>query len=217
MACLVSHKFRFVFCHIPRTGGSSFSEYIRKFCARRRELGREHGSLIEISHLPLADLKKLYFKNHNWDDYLKFTIVRNPFDRMASLFCHLSGPRQERQWSSFREMMADIDTNWDQYMRPRYGQLTFWPGDKYLLGPNGNLLADKFIRFENFKREIVDVCEQLGIKIPLEDYDTKPGRYPHVNRSDRKPYQEYYDDFCKEVVERRYGWELSEFGYGFNV
>ena len=72
---MIDHKNRFIFIHIPRTGGSSIE----------RALGhRDWWSIHPPSkHLTTHIAKKIYAKY--WKDYFKFTFVRNPWDRMVSL------------------------------------------------------------------------------------------------------------------------------------
>ena len=219
MTCIIDHKHKFVFIHIPRTGGSSFSEYIRNYCTARKNLGKEHGEFIEFSHAPLWQAQRTYFRNRDdWDKYFKFAIVRNPYDRLVSLFCHLVGRGNTRWGGEFKNMMMelDIDSTWAEYQRFRYGQAVFWPAKMYLCHYDTPMYDDT-IEFTNVQSATVDFASRFGLKIPLIDYDSKPDRYPHVNRSDRKPYQDYYDSFSKSVIEKRFGWELERFGYKFDA
>ena len=213
MACMVSHRHKFVFCHIPRTGGTSFTEHIRRYCAKRSDLGKESGEFIAVSHMPLWRMKALYFKQRDdWDDYFKFTVVRNPYDRMVSLFCHLVGLGNQRWNGKFENMMAELNSEnqWREYSRFRYGQAVFWPADMYLSYNYKAAMFDEVLRFEDMPGKAPEILEKLGIKESVRNF-----KYPHVNKSKRKPYREYYDDFCKSVVEKRYWWELKTFGYDF--
>jgi len=217
MTCIIDHKHKFVFCHIPRTGGSSFSEYIRNYCTARKNLGKENGEFIEVSHTPLWNIKKLYFRDpdHKWEEYFKFAIIRNPYDRLVSLFCHLVGRGNERWDGNFSNMMAELDNDaqWTEYNRFRYGQAVFWPAKTYLCDYD-NPMFDDLVAFDNMQARTVEIAAKLGIRIPLADYDNKPSGYPHINRSDRKPYQSYYDDYCLGVVEKRYGQDFLLGGSG---
>jgi hypothetical protein len=78
MPSFVSHKYKLIFCHIPRTGGTSFTEAFKPFM----------GDLDEIStfeqHTPLSGFK-LGRTAEVFDEYLKVSILRNESERYASL------------------------------------------------------------------------------------------------------------------------------------
>ena len=102
------------------------------------------------------------------------------------------------------------DTKWNEYNRLRYGTAMLWPAKIYLCEFGNPSMLDGFIKFENMLEEIPMMLSTLGIKVLDSDI------YPHANKTEeRGPYREYYDDYCKEVVQKRYGWDLKEFGYGF--
>lgn len=67
MSSIISDKFAFIFTHIPRTGGTSWTDFIR----------RHDPDMKEYPHFPLSELP---------DKYFKFSIIRNPFERAISLF-----------------------------------------------------------------------------------------------------------------------------------
>lgn len=77
MSSFVSHKYRLIFCHIPRTGGTSFTEAIRPH------------SFSEIfnryeKHTPLKAFK-VGEGDVIFDNYLKVAFIRDEAARMESL------------------------------------------------------------------------------------------------------------------------------------
>lgn len=73
---MISNKHKVLFYHIPRTGGSTV-EFL--FC-------NMDWSFIDhrTKHPSLSDFKNEY--KNVWDEYSKFTIVRNPFEWVRSLY-----------------------------------------------------------------------------------------------------------------------------------
>jgi hypothetical protein len=69
---MISHRYKCIFIHIPRTCGSFIEKYVFKEYVSEQE-----------KHLT-SDLAKQHY-NQYWDDYAKFTIVRDPWARIYSL------------------------------------------------------------------------------------------------------------------------------------
>lgn len=96
---IVSHRQRFIFCHIPKTGGESITEalephlgwddlvlgtvageaFTRRYRARFG-MGK-HSAAPEIREVVGEDI---------WRDHLTFSVVRHPVDRMRSLYAYLA-------------------------------------------------------------------------------------------------------------------------------
>tara|TARA_R110000824_G_scaffold5436_1_gene25093 strand:- start:800 stop:1498 length:699 start_codon:yes stop_codon:yes gene_type:complete len=75
---MINHKHKCIFIHIQRTAGS----YIEQFIDGRAAW--EHYP--KEKHLLASQAKKLY--KEYWNDYFKFSIIRNPWERMTSMLEH---------------------------------------------------------------------------------------------------------------------------------
>ena len=73
---MISHQYKCIFIHIPRTGGTSV-----ELTLTHTDWGLSHKP---EKHIFASHAKKLYAQY--WDDYFKFSIVRNPYDRLISLY-----------------------------------------------------------------------------------------------------------------------------------
>lgn len=72
---MISHEHKCIFIHIPRTAGTLIEKLI---------CGNDYWYIKkQEKHLWANEAKKIYADY--WDDYFKFTIIRNPYDRMYSL------------------------------------------------------------------------------------------------------------------------------------
>lgn len=73
---MISHEHKVLFYHIPRTGGSSLEAMF---------IGRDYAYVDhEYKHPSFNDFKEKYSKE--WNEYFKFTIVRNPYEWVRSLY-----------------------------------------------------------------------------------------------------------------------------------
>jgi len=198
---MINHKHKCIFIHIPRTAGTSI------------ELGisgaPNNSHHYKYKHLIASYAKEIYAKY--WDDYFKFSFIRNPWSRIVSMnkFPNFYGVKMHNgkidisgYHKKFNEFELDPRTNCDSI---EVGSPI--PNSVYL-----NILNEKldFIgKFENKEQDYAYVCDQIGLqntKFPLWD----------VNRSSRsKHYTEYYDNETRELVAEKYAKDIEYFGYKF--
>lgn len=82
--CIVSYTKNFIFFHIPKCGGTSMSNLIGDL--------RSFQTLFTHTHFTYLETKKICEENGMLDWFnnaRKFTIVRNPFNRMTSLYKYI--------------------------------------------------------------------------------------------------------------------------------
>jgi hypothetical protein len=111
---IISHSRKFVFIHIHKTAGESISEALLPFLARgdlvlgttfRGELAnawydRRHG----LQKHSGARRARRYLGDA-WDDYLKFSFVRDPFDRLRSLYFYFERMVERRRRPGLRNAL----------------------------------------------------------------------------------------------------------------
>ena len=149
------------------------------------------------------------------------TVVRNPYDWLVSYFHHHSlahrpGGQEGTlgNWTSFESFLSKFDSkHFTETTLPRF----MW-GEGFLteqLYDNKNACkAHVIIRFEHLQagwgktiQELVG-CERLLNGLSM----------PHSNRGKgltqtKRNYREYYNEELIEFVEKRFGKELSMYGY----
>jgi hypothetical protein len=150
----------------------------------------------------LPDYKHGNISNIN-EDYLTFTVVRNPFDRFVSNYHMITTtphriqnilkPLWKKQKLTFEEFVNDFDKKTNHHWLPMDD---FLPDDK--LG---------FIfRFEHLKEDIAKFKEKTGIDL----------KHIHMNKC-RKPKPNYKEFFTKpewiEKVKNYYIKDLERFEY----
>ncbi|MFO8053169.1 MAG: sulfotransferase family 2 domain-containing protein [Candidatus Omnitrophota bacterium] len=83
---LISHTYKFIFLHIPKTAGSSVAATLKRNLNKNDLLLCPHTKAVRL---------KLTAKD-KWKDYFKFTFVRNPWDRMVSAYFFLRNFRNRK-------------------------------------------------------------------------------------------------------------------------
>jgi len=205
MSWLVSKKYKFIFIHIPKTGGTSIAEPDFKSGqgALIGQLGDDDH--VQAGHIRAVGLRKCMLEN--WDEYFKFAFVRNPWDRMVSLYHYfLQDPekadsilgRQLAQFSDFNDFCNNLDgVELDSHFD---GQIS------YLIDYEENMLVNYIGRFESIDKDLALICDKVGLSIV---------QLPHYRKSDHMSYRTYYDDASIEIVAKKYLSDVHAFKYHF--
>jgi hypothetical protein len=94
-----------------------------------------------------------------WDEYFKFTIVRDPFDRMLSRFfwSMKARPAHRETWR--------IETL-DQFLRYR----AEYVNENWLIYTRGDeLMVDDVVRYENLEEDLGRISERIGLDHNLHE------------------------------------------------
>ncbi len=179
----------YTFVHINKTGGSSVEQALG--------LPFEHKTARE---------KKEELGDRRWNQRFSFSFVRNPWDRVASLYHY----RVRTNTSGLGSGTIDFNT-WvrltfhDQdpafYNSPKM----LMPQAAWLCDDANRLLVDFVGRFEALEEDFETVCTQIGRRATL----------PHLKRSTRGPYRSQYDDDAIAIVEAWFEEDIDRFGYAF--
>ena len=201
---MISFQKRFLFVHIHKTAGNSIQSILRRYSEDEIVTARAHQDGVERfglrnpnypikKHSTLAEYR-VALGEEQFRALYKFTCVRNPWDRLISLY--FSPSRGRAQWDRklFKKLVSNTSSVADHL---RLG--------KDDADPFSNV--DRVMRFETLAKDFHVVCAALDIPLtPLPSY----------NRSIREHYSKYYDDELRELVGRRFASEIERFGYTFH-
>ena len=200
---MISFQKRFLFVHIPKTAGNSIQSILRDYS--EDELVALRGGQDGIERFGLRNPKYKIKKHSTLAEYkaalgeaqfsglYKFTCVRNPWDRMVSLYFTPTQDIGAWDRKKFRKVISKALPVAD-YLRL----------DQRKEDPFSNV--DYIMRFENLADDFRTVCGTLGIL---------PATLPRYNRSSREHYSKYYDEELRGLVRMRFAAEIERFGYTF--
>ena len=188
---MISDIYKFIFLHIPKTGGTSVEKYIKPYCFR-----------IGHHHLPAERMKKR-IGSKKFDQYFKFTFVRNPWDKYVSEDKWYTNKQcywpKQCEKKIYREMtFKEFLKNFDPYDKPHAFSYSKMIGD---------FESFDFIgKFESFEKDFRKICLLTGMP------DKK---ISHGYKTQHRHYTEYYDDETRQIVAERYAKDIEYFGYEF--
>jgi len=210
---LVSHKYKFIYIKNLKVAGSSVESFFGRYCIGPNKnysyddnideyideygiIGQRVDGKVTIwhNHKSAQDIKRDLGED-KFNEYLKFCVVRNPYDKMVSWY----------HWYIFENK---IPPNYPFNHFCRFSKINNF----YIHGIDGESVCDYFIRFENLEEDIIKLCNKLGIKD--YDIDLLPKHKSGV-RPKYSGYREYYDEITRKLVYNNHKEEFELFGYEF--
>lgn len=204
---LVSHKYKFIYIKNRKVAGSSVESFFGKYCIDPKKEYNYNDAISEhIDEFGYIGSRRSGCKNSDkwkhhkdakaikkdlgkkiFDEYLKFCVIRNPYDKMVSLY----------YWNKsklpFKEFVKTTDNN----------NLKVHSIDE-------KSVCDYFIRYEYLEDDIKTLCKKL--KIDSYDLSLLP-KHKSTQRKNKKHWSEYYDDETKNIVYNNHKKEFELFGY----
>jgi hypothetical protein len=212
---ILSNSHRFIFIHIPKTGGTAIAKALAPFdrSVERKGLRRL------LSHLPVPeDADAVAFRIHvsarwvkakipaeTFAAYAKFAVVRNPFDRAVSYYHYLVQNEAHHRHDKVRGMNFEAFLEYLLRRRSFHNDTQF----RMVSDATGKMLVDHILRYESLADDFLRLCETLGLPAqPLERH----------NASRRDAYETYYKDGrAREMVLELFSEDFAAFGYDRQV
>jgi len=196
-----------IFVRVPRTGTISIRILFNTFANTVNVYSGDESTHLKDPHLTLSEIKNLIFSDskyerfrEKYDSMFKFGFVRNPFDRIVSLYHYL-------------KKGCSIDNlhfkDFNDFIENYYSQFDYWSWfDKKIQQVEWVEGCDFIGKFENLENDVCFICKKLGI----------PENNIHlckVNESNHYCYSEYYNQKSIEFVYKKERKTIEKFGYAF--
>jgi hypothetical protein len=147
--------------------------------------------------------KYLELKDMSSEEFVSVSTVRNPWDRLVSLFSYESvykTKQEPRNFGDFVKKFTSNTKNYDYFL-------------EYNVSLGGEKKVDHIFRVESLEKDLNQFLEQY--KFGFEHaFDYKNNNT--INASSRKNnYREYYNDETRKLVELYFKHEIDMFEYSF--
>lgn len=175
---LVSHKLKLIFVHIPKNAGT-FIYYLLKQLDKNLVVIYNYDNVYKIPthHNRMKSIKQIC--HFDTSKYLTFCVIRNPIDRIISLYFYIKGNQAYPTYSivknlDFKEFVEYKFNNRDFLETNYINQEQFIYDDD-----NQTILVNKVIRFENLKSELLDILSKRNVNTDNISFDK-------INTSNKK-------------------------------
>ena len=177
-----SHKF--MFYHIPKTAGTSMHSVFKQY-----------GVSAHVNEFHWTRARSHTAVEHTWDkykgnEYFSFAIVRNPYDRMFSLYNFLKRRRVIKE--TLEEFINKMDREPSQFK---------------LLNYNGVVPLSFVGKFENLEEDFNFIADKINI---TERYKNLPKLFKAVNNGN---YKEQINNELKAIIDEKHHDDFINFNY----
>ena len=237
--CSINHELKAIFIHIPKTGGLYIKYILEKYYGfttieeknglpeyfNKNYNNTFEENMLTITHKGIFRYFTMspylsYLSNMNndkWNDYYKFTFVRNPYDRLFSAWKYLK--KINLFTKSFKEFafLNFNDYNYDNLNLNKIYFHSFITEYDHIINKYKLLDINYIGKFENLNNDLIFILHQLGIKEILHMNEIKLN--VKINESNiyenntKIQYYNYYDDTLLNKVNQVFFNDFRFFNY----
>ena len=189
---LLSHKHKFVTIDIPKTGTRSMRETLQPL-GIIDIVGPQSASVGFWQHSTALEVKKYFTKQGwDWDDYFKYVVVRNPWDRYLSFinyykFCADNYIKNKVGLTPQQINQGEVSVALFRNNRPpkqimldliqRTGGI--WMNqDQYFKDEKGQIIVDYIANFDNINDEFKLFCKKNNFNTTIKlNHGNKSGGF----------------------------------------
>jgi hypothetical protein len=193
-------KNKCIFIHIPKTGGISVSKSL---------FGNLAGG-----HRKL-EIYQIVFTKREFNNYFKFTFVRNPWDRLVSAYFYMKKGGTNDRDRIWAEQNLSNYYDFDIFVKNWINRenietcIHFVPQYSFVCEPGSSSPRVNFIGyFEHLQEDFCYISKKLGLNTSLFHYNKTM-----ANKID---YRSFYSEATRKIVAEVYRRDIEIFGYDFN-
>jgi len=182
---MIIEKYKTIFIHIPKNAGTAIERFFN-------EDSRKHviGAQVAGKHDTISMIKQKF--PEEYENYTKFAIIRNPYDRMVSWYFYVNQLCESKPINKYR---FDFST-WIK------NPMSFFFDAKRFLDPQNEWIDDtvKIVKYENLNEDLSKLFKK-EINLPV------------VNKSNHGYYLDYYDEAAFTTVNKKYIEDFKRYDY----
>jgi hypothetical protein len=243
--CSINHNLKAIYIHVPKTGGLYVEHILMRYYGFSRDYSIKcdnYGFVYSnnMFHFPSENRGVLkYYTNSKyinqkyqmtekmWNEYTKFTFVRNPYTKIISAYEFLKDTSKnynkddynQIEFPSFLEFIKIQTNGLDQRLYKNNIELycyhyyhTFITQYEHLLNNENQIQIDYIGKFENLNEDLIDILSKIGVTNPTKHLneirnDTK------FNVSKKKNVSNYIDEEMLYFINDYYNTDFETFGY----
>jgi hypothetical protein len=183
-----------IFIHVPKCAGTTVTVSI---------CGTDWDEVDPATkHFTARETRRRYGRDL-WDSSFRFSVVRNPLDRMVSLFVMLHLVKPELEFEPFIRQVCSPQGLW--LVKGRQSVAMHRTACQYLCDEDGSLMVDFVARQENMAEDFEEIIRRSGVghRVLL-----------HAMKGDYQRDRDYwYSPETRRLVLEHFAEDFLRFGY----
>lgn len=165
---IICDEKKFIFIHVPKTSGTAMSNTIIKKYPNSEQLsnveksGENKG--IDKMHLYNEVISK-YIDEYKLSNYIKFCIVRNPYDKLYSAWNYLKDRYQYKNVNEFVKHELCETFIYGKEMKELDARVHYRPQFTFIYNNNQDKYVDNILKYENLNKDISNLNKQYNLNI----------------------------------------------------
>lgn len=206
---MIDHDKQAIFLHIGKTAGSSIEQLLHAkplnaMVANRNVMfGWDEEEKIYLQHASAATTRHLVGEEI-FDQYFKFTIVRNPYSRLLSVY-HYTIKQHQAQYGDFRGFIRAVPKLLESETAQKGSHCLPQTAYTHI---DGEKVCSYIGKFETLPLSMEPVRARLNIQTPL----TRVNTHRAINWSKRSV-ASYYDPDTITIMQDLYAGDFELFEY----
>lgn len=137
-----------------------------------------------------------FFGEKTYNNYYKFTFVRNPFDIQVSLYHYMKMDKNHFQHELIKNLNFDQYIEWRCEKDPQLQK-------QFVVDYNNNVAVDFIGKYEQLNADFNIIINKFNLNTKLE----------HINKSQHLEYSEYYSKQSEKMILEVFNDDFELFNY----
>jgi len=206
---VIFHRHRCVFFHIGKTAGVSIEKWLdnNSYDVTQSNtdvmFGWDKEKSVYLQHASMH-LTQEMVDSETFNNYYKFSVVRNPYSRAISVYYYLYDQHQKK-FGSFENYIHTLP---ELLKSPNIYNGSHHIPQTYYTHIEGTCFCDHIAKFEELPSSLSKIQKQLNLNLLPQHYN----RYSHPQRQTR-PRTEIYSKKMIQIMQDIYAGDFEKFDY----
>lgn len=212
---MISHKYKFIFFHVPKAAGTSIIKGFKENLNDDVIVNEDDPKLVEWlrtteivwpNHIPPSYLYAYLDSKEIFNNYFKFAFVRHPYSLLISMY-HYAKQRETKIYKasnlvvpSFTQNILDSDSFSSWIKSRNFGSPQF----DFLRNEHG-LMVDFIGKTENLQSDIDHICHVTNIPTKIQ--------IGHDNKSTHNSWDQHINSELADIIYSYFQKDFEYFNY----